>query len=146
MVSWRARCGESRTPGSEGGLGKRAAGNGGTAPRSDPYPERAACLSLWVYGVVWSWYVTTQGTRRSWPELPWYRSKCTPSFVDALPALRRVLWSRTIFATSEAGLLDPKMTDTLLETPLEGQRSHISRSATRAGNWESPPAVKRQSL
>jgi hypothetical protein len=79
-------------------------------------PERAACLSLWVYGVVWSWYITTQGTRRSWPQLPWYRSKRTPSFMDALAALRRVLWRRTIFATSGSGLLDPKMTDTLLET------------------------------
>jgi len=78
-------------------------------------PERAACLSLWVYGVVWSWYITTQGTRRSWPQLPWYRSKCMPSFVDALATLRRVLWSRTIFATSTPGQLDPKMTDTLLE-------------------------------
>ena len=79
-------------------------------------PERAACLSLWVYGVVWSWYITTQGARRSWPQLPWYRSKRTPSFMDALAALRRVLWRRTIFATSGSGLLDPKMTDTLLET------------------------------
>src|SRR5712692_8521744 len=42
MGSWRARCGESRTPGSEGGPGKRTAGNGGTAPRSDPYSEALA--------------------------------------------------------------------------------------------------------
>ena len=65
--------------------------------------------------MVWSWYITTQGTRCSWPQLPWYRSKRTPSFTDALAALRRVLWHRTIFATSGSGLLDPKMTDTLLE-------------------------------
>src|SRR5437870_4884430 len=44
MGSWRARCGESRTPGSEGGLGKRTAGNGGTAPRSDPYSEALAAI------------------------------------------------------------------------------------------------------
>jgi putative transposase len=33
---WRAGCGESRTSGSEGGLGNRAGGNTGTAPQADP--------------------------------------------------------------------------------------------------------------
>jgi transposase len=37
MGSWRARCGESRTPGSEGGPGKRTSRETGTAPRPDPY-------------------------------------------------------------------------------------------------------------
>ena len=32
---WRARCGESRTPGSASGLGKRAGSNPGTAPQAD---------------------------------------------------------------------------------------------------------------
>ena len=39
MSTWRAGCGESRTSGSEGGPRKRAGGNAGTAPRSDPYTE-----------------------------------------------------------------------------------------------------------
>ena len=34
--SWRARCGENRTPGSAGGPGKRTPSNPGTAPRADP--------------------------------------------------------------------------------------------------------------
>jgi transposase InsO family protein len=37
MISWRAGCAETCTSGSEGGPGKRAGGNSGTAPRSDPY-------------------------------------------------------------------------------------------------------------
>jgi putative transposase len=37
MGLWRAGCGESRTSGSEGGPGKRASREAGTAPRSDPY-------------------------------------------------------------------------------------------------------------
>jgi hypothetical protein len=37
--------------------------------------------------------------------------------MDALAAHRLVLWRRTIFSTSGSGLLDPKTTDTLLETP-----------------------------
>jgi hypothetical protein len=36
-VLWRARCVETRTPGSEGGLRKRTVGNDDTAPWSDPY-------------------------------------------------------------------------------------------------------------
>ncbi|ETZ69055.1 integrase core domain protein [Mycobacterium sp. MAC_011194_8550] len=34
---WRARCGEIRSAGSEGGPGKRIGRNADTAPRSDPY-------------------------------------------------------------------------------------------------------------
>jgi putative transposase len=37
MGSWRAGCGVSRTSGSEGGPGRRASREAGTAPRSDPY-------------------------------------------------------------------------------------------------------------
>ncbi len=37
-VLWRARCVGIRTPGSEGGSGKRTGGNAGTAPRPDPAP------------------------------------------------------------------------------------------------------------
>ena len=32
---WRARCGESRTPGSASGLGKRTGSNPDTAPQAD---------------------------------------------------------------------------------------------------------------
>ena len=32
--TWRARCPETGTPGSGGGLGKRASGNTGTAPEA----------------------------------------------------------------------------------------------------------------
>ena len=39
---WRARCGESRTPGSASGLGKRTSSNAGTAPQADS--------TLWTRG------------------------------------------------------------------------------------------------
>jgi putative transposase len=51
MSTRRAGCGESRTSGSEGGPRRRAGGNVGTAPRSDPYaylPTRAGFLYLAV--------------------------------------------------------------------------------------------------
>ncbi len=40
-------------------------------------PERAACLSLWLHAMTWCWYLETH-----------------PSFLDALAALRRVLWAQ----------------------------------------------------
>lgn len=77
-------------------------------------PERAAALSLWVYSAVWHWYLTTQGMKVSWPSLPWYQSKKTPSFPDALASLRRMLW-RTIFSTSAPRPLIPKTVTVLIE-------------------------------
>ena len=41
---WRARCGESRTPGSASGLGKRTESNPGTAPQADSTRRRRSCL------------------------------------------------------------------------------------------------------
>lgn len=90
---------------------------GGQQPQSWKHkgPERAAALSLWIYTAVWLWYLTTQGTRPSWPKLPWYSSKRTPSFADALAALRRVLWRQRIFPTSHQRRLTPKIANTLIE-------------------------------
>lgn len=78
-------------------------------------PERAAALSLWLYAAVWQWYITTQGTKPTWPRLPWYRSKRTASFADALAALRRVLWRNRIFDTSGPRPLTPKTANALIE-------------------------------
>ena len=78
-------------------------------------PERAAALSLWLYSAVWFWYITTHGTKITWPALPWYATKRTPSFADALAALRRALWSRRIFSTCARNPLPRKMASVLLE-------------------------------
>src|SRR3954466_7587418 len=40
MTSWRAGCSGTGTSGSEGGPGKWASREAGTAPRVDPYSER----------------------------------------------------------------------------------------------------------
>src|SRR6476620_10934614 len=67
MNPWRARCGENRSAGSEGGPGKRIGGNADTAPRSDPYTY-IRTFSGWVYAafvidvfsrVVVGWQVST---------------------------------------------------------------------------------------
>ena len=91
---------------------------GGEQPQTWKHlgPERACALSLWLYTAVWLWYVTTQGTKVSWPALPWYTAKSTPSFVDALAALRRALWRCRFFATPNAPPLARKIGEVLIET------------------------------
>jgi len=78
-------------------------------------PERAAALSCWIYAAIWLWYLKVYGTKPSWPALPWYPQKCTPSSVDALAALRRTLWRERISANSSSQPLSPKITDGLIE-------------------------------
>ncbi len=79
-------------------------------------PERAACLSLWLHAMTWCWYLQTHPTGRTWIPRPWYRHKTTPSFLDALAALRRVLWAQRIIATSAPEGDNDKITDVLLDT------------------------------
>jgi hypothetical protein len=79
-------------------------------------PERAAALSLWLHGLVWCWYLDTHPTGRTWPTKPWYRHKSTPSFLDALAALRRTLWRQRITGLSSPTPDNPKITDALLDT------------------------------
>jgi len=78
-------------------------------------PERAAAMSFWIYAAVWLWYLQVYGTKPSWPKLPWYPQKCTPSFADALAALRRALWHQRLFANSGSALLSPKIQHGLIE-------------------------------
>jgi len=77
-------------------------------------PQRAAAFSFWMYSMIWFWYVQTQGCRRSWLPLPWYPAKRSPSFADALAALRRVLWTERLFAQSEKHSLQRKMTAAII--------------------------------
>ncbi len=79
-------------------------------------PERAASLSLWLYAAIWTWYIPTFGTTVTWTTRPWYQKKTAPSFLDALAALRRCLWSERISPRSSSDPLSPKIMDGLLDT------------------------------
>ena len=79
-------------------------------------PERAAALSLWLHAAIWCWYLDTHPEGRTWIPRPWYRHKATPSFLDALAALRRVLWAQRITAMSSPSLDNTKITDALLDS------------------------------
>jgi hypothetical protein len=78
-------------------------------------PERAAALSLWLHGLTWCWYIDVHPTGRTWSTKPWYRHKNTPSFLDALAALRRLLWSQRITTLSSPEPHDHEILDVLLD-------------------------------
>jgi DDE superfamily endonuclease len=79
-------------------------------------PERAASLSLWLHATVWCWYIDTHPAGHTWTSRPWYTRKATPSFLDALAALRRTLWSQRITAMSRSGADATKITDSIMDT------------------------------
>jgi len=79
-------------------------------------PERAAALSLWLHATIWCWYLQTHPSGHTWIPRPWYRTKATPSFLDALAALRRVLWAQRITTMSRSTAEEPKITEALLDT------------------------------
>ena len=94
---------------------------GGEDPQcwADKGPERAAALSMWLYSAVWLWYVACHGAPAPWQPRPWYAAKRTPSFADALAALRRALWARRIFDGSDSGSQPAKFTDALIDVLAE---------------------------
>ena len=79
-------------------------------------PERAASLSLWLHATIWCWYLDTHPTGHTWIPRPWYAGKKTPSFLDALAALRRVHWAGRINTTSTKTSEHNKNTATTLDT------------------------------
>jgi hypothetical protein len=90
---------------------------GGEDPQSwkGEGPARAASLSLWLYSAIWTWHITTFGSAHTWTARPWYPKKTTPSFLDALAALRRLLWAERITRLSSGGRHHMKMIDAMLD-------------------------------
>lgn len=89
---------------------------GGEDPQSwvGTGPERAACFSFLLYSLIWLWYVQTKGTTITWVATPWYLKKSTPSFLDAMACLRRILWRRRLFSTPENPMVLHKNIDALI--------------------------------
>jgi hypothetical protein len=72
-------------------------------------------LSLWLYSAIWTCYIITFGTKRTWTARPWYPKKQTPSFLDALAAIRRALWTEQITPLSFSGRHHVKIIDGMLD-------------------------------
>jgi hypothetical protein len=78
-------------------------------------PERAAHLAFWLPAAVWLCYLNTSGPTPTFTTQPWYTTKRTPSFADALAELRKAPWRDRITPTSIHERLSPEMTTVLVE-------------------------------
>ena len=55
-------------------------------------PEKVAAFGYFLYGLIWTWHIEHGYPSVPLQSSPWYYSKATPSFKDALAALRTELW------------------------------------------------------
>ncbi len=76
-------------------------------------PERVVALAGWLYSAVWHWHLVVHAEDPTWPDRPWYTTKRTPSFADALAALRSETWSAILGAPAR-DLDSPKILATLI--------------------------------
>jgi len=58
-------------------------------------PEKVAAFGYAVYSIVWAWFIK-HGNPKAFPERPWYITKTTPSFQDALAGIRHQIWESRI--------------------------------------------------
>jgi hypothetical protein len=85
----------------------------------DNGPARAVMLAFWLHTAVWCCYLTSWNDTPTWRIRPWYTRKTTPSFFDALAALRRTLWNERITALSSGERLPEKIINPLLDALAE---------------------------
>ncbi len=78
-------------------------------------PERAATLGLLLHSLTWWWFLGLAPSQQAVTASPWYAKKNRPSFLDAIAALRTVIWRNRIYTDSHRGSISPNMTETLLD-------------------------------
>ncbi len=72
-------------------------------------------LGLRLYSLIWWWFLGLNRAQQAVCAPPWYAAKATPSFLDAIVALRTAIWRNRIFAGSDRASISQKMTETLLD-------------------------------
>ena len=77
-------------------------------------PERTVTLAFLTYGLVWLWYLLTQGDHPTVVKQPWYQGKHLPSFIDALATLRTTLWTDRILGETASQAISPKITPEII--------------------------------
>lgn len=78
-------------------------------------PQRAAMLGFLLYSLVWWWFLTLPKSAQRVSATPWYTTKATPSFADALAALRHAFWRKRIIDDSGHGPVSPEILDLMLD-------------------------------
>ena len=70
-------------------------------------PQRAAMLVFPLYSLSWWWFLTLPKSAQAVSATPWWATKATRSFADALAALRQDLWRKRIIDYSGHGPVSP---------------------------------------
>lgn len=78
-------------------------------------PQRTAMLGFLLYSLIWWWFLTLPKTEQWVSVSPWYATKATPSFVDALAALRHAFWRNRIIDSSGHGPISDNILGVMLE-------------------------------
>ena len=77
-------------------------------------PHSSVTVGFWLHSAVWLWFIRTCGDKPVWPDRPWYARKCSPSFADALTALRAALWRDRLSAITAAAPEFTKITESVI--------------------------------
>ncbi len=77
-------------------------------------PEHTVTLAFLTYGLVWLWYLLTQGDQPTVTKQPWYSRKEHPSFLDALATLRTTVWTDRILGETAPEAISSKITPEIL--------------------------------
>ena len=77
-------------------------------------PEPTVTLAFLTYGLVWLWYLLTQGDQPTVTKQPWYARKEHPSFLDALATLRTTVWTDRILGETAPEAVSSKITPEIL--------------------------------
>lgn len=66
------------------------------ANRKEKAVRRTAPMALVLYSLIVLWFHRQGHRHLQFPDRPWYRRKCEPSFADLLTTLRRASWRESI--------------------------------------------------
>jgi hypothetical protein len=78
-------------------------------------PERVAGLGFLLYSLVWWWFLSLPPNDQQVRPTAWFTRKATPSFADALAALRTMFWRERIFPNSDPGPINDEILDSVLD-------------------------------
>ena len=78
-------------------------------------PLRAAVLGFLLYSLVWWWFLSLPKAAQRVEPTPWFTSKATPSFADAMAKLREVFWRNRIYDISGHGPIRDEIIDAMLD-------------------------------
>jgi hypothetical protein len=76
--------------------GKQLLGLEDPANRKEKAVRRTAPMALVLYSLIVLWFHRDGHRHLQFPDRPWYRRKCQPSFADLLTTLRRESWRENI--------------------------------------------------